>query len=569
MRLRKYIVAGIVAVLAVFLATVSVPGQGAATQSPDDSAPPEGARIVEEGWFPPPQFKQPPESPGTVYVIPIRGDIDGILDRIVRMKATTALRNNAQTVIFDIDTFGGALDLTERIMSLINRELADVYTVAYINSKAGSAGAMMAVVCDRLIMSPDAKMGAARPVMVGPGGFVDIPAGERAKIESFFTAMVRGQAEEAGHNVTLVDAMISVDIEAWLIRNQQTGELRIVNAREWEHRLPGAPPIRQLSDELRQLTMAMQDLRDADRSNEVERSGGAAASGEWEFVRVIIAGDKLLSMTSSEAQYYGFTDAPAASIEALVKRLGGSNHVYLEDTWSQTLAMFLTHAGIQSLLFMAMIFFGYLELQEPGLGLFGGLALLCLALMLGGRYIVGLAEWWEMALIVIGLLLIGLEIFVIPGFGVAGISGLVLVVAGLLFTAVPAAPGELPLPTTEAARHYLREGLLVLLIGMVGAVVLGVLFMRHVKRLPFGSKIVLADVPTFDEPPAPDDSPIHSVQVGDIGLVESTLRPVGKVRINNALCDAAAESAFIESGARVRVLQRDGNRLIVEKVDGD
>ena len=520
------------------------PPEDAANAAQWQNTAPPGARITPEGWFPPRQFAEPPSDPGTIYVIPIHGPImDSAFDRVVRMKVAKAVRNGARIIVFDMNTPGGRLDVTERVMSIITRDLRDVFTVAYVNHKAISAGALISVACDRIYVTPNSSIGDARPVNIGSGS---IDPGDRAKIESYWRALVREPAQAAGYNIPMVEAMISLNIEVWLIRHRQTGQLQMVNATDWAGRLPGVD-----SSALLTPPRATTDSR---------------TPGEWEFVRVLVGDSDMLTMTTSEAQFAGFTDAAVPSRQALAEQLGATDYVFVADDLGQRIARFLTNFMVQFLLFVGLIFFVYMEFQEPGLGLFGGLALFCLVLLVGGRYFVGLAEWWEIALIVIGLILIALEIFVIPGFGVAGISGIVLVVLGLIFSAVPSPPGEWPLPTNETAVYYLRESLLILGLGFIVALVLIVVAARNMKRMPLGSKLVLADVPRFDEPPTPDDSPMHTINIGDLGTVEATLRPVGKVRIGDALCDAVAESAFIEAGAKVRVLQHDGNRLVVEKV---
>lgn len=539
--------------------TNSGPAGSADGVAPDVAAEypdaPAGAIVTPDGWFPPRQFNSPPQNPGTIYFIPIHGEMmSSALDSIIRMKATQAVRNGARVIVFDIDTPGGRLDVTERIISIITRDLQDVFTVAFVNPQAISAGSLVAVACDRIYMTPGGRIGDARPIS-STGEAVD--PGDRAKIESYIRAMVREPADAAGYNVALVEAMISLNIEVWLIRHNTTGQLQMVSAIDWAHRIPNAPPLRRLVEPGWGNPAANRN------SNEDNRQ--VDDDGQWRFVRVIVGGDNILTMTTSEAQALGFTGEAVADRDELARRLGAEEQVFMADDLGQKIAAFLTSMGVQMLLVIGMIFFLYMEFQEPGLGIFGGLALVCLALLLGGRYFVGLADWWEIILILIGLVLIALEIFVIPGFGVAGISGIVLVVLGLLFSAIPTPPGELPLPTSETAIYYLKRSVLTLGVGFIGGLVLTLIAMRHMKHIPLGSKIVLGKVPEFNEPPAPEDSPLRGIQVGDIGTVESTLRPVGKIRVGDTLCDAVTESAFIEAGTRVRVLKRDGNRLVVEK----
>jgi membrane-bound serine protease (ClpP class) len=177
-----------------------------------------------------------------------------------------------------------------------------------------------------------------------------------------------------------------------------------------------------------------------------------------------------------------------------------------------------------------------------------------------------MALWWEIALFGLGLILIMVEVFITPGFGVMGISGILCVLAALLAIAVPNAPGEMPVPKGEWAWQWFTQGVLWLSLGFIASVVSGAVLSRYLPRAPIARRLFLGPAEAVAEPPVAETAPVKHVQVGDLGTVEGMCRPVGKVRFGDDLLDASSEGDVIPPGTRVRVLRREGNRLIVESL---
>jgi len=504
-------------------------------------AAPSGARFVEDGWFAPVRRSRAPELASPVqraYVIPIHGPISDTTYDVVKRKIIRCRASGAQLIIFDMDTPGGSGTAMIDLVDLIQTDLKDIYTLAYVNPEAVSAGAIISLACDEIVMSPTAVLGDAMPIMLGPGGQIaPIPEKERGKIESYMTSKVRTLAERNGYNTAMCEAMVTITIEIWLVRNDQTGELRAVDAREWKTKVSGGP-------------------------GEAE-----ADETQWRYVRTVVGPKKLVTMTAKEAVFYGFATRIVEGMDQL-KRLYEivSEPVVLRDNWSEKLVAFLTSPVVTSVLLMGALFFAYVEMHSPGFGVAGAIAVACFALLIGGRYLVGLANWWEIAVLVIGVALILLEVFVIPGFGVPGIIGIICIVVAFLAMILPNAPTELPIPKTDLDWQMLRRGIFALGVGFVAALVLAAVASRYLPKFPIASKLVLAPAEPMTAPPASPEHPIHRIQVGDVGIVQGPCRPVGKVRFGDDLIDAVSEGEMIPAGTTVRVLRREGNRLVVERL---
>lgn len=507
---------------------------------PDDipeewtQAAPDDARWVKEGWYPP-RGVTLPESFQNAFIILIEGPITSTTARIVEYKATKARSQQADLVIFELDTPGGEGRAMNKIIDTIHG-LEPATVVAWVNPQAYSAGALISIACDEIVMAsdPQAVIGDAMPIMVGPqGGLAPLPKEERAKIESPIRTEVREMAERKGYSVALCDAMVRSAMEIWLIRNENTGELKVVDAEEWEKQQKARP------------------------------------TPQWVFLRTIDGPDELVTLKTDDAIHLGLVQAEIDNTEDLTGRYNIEGPVErIEDQPLDRVAIWLSHPAVTGLLAMGLMFGAYMEFKTPGLGIFGAIAVLCLLALIGSRYLVGLANVVEVALLAVGIILIVLEIFVIPGFGIAGISGMILCAVAILAMVIPNSIGEVPWPHAAMDWDLLHSGLLAILLGFVGALILAAVAGHYLPKARFmsDSKILLPPGPAPEHEPQSEQSPIFKISVGDEGLAVSALRPVGEARFGENLIDAVSDVGFIERGRRVRVIKREGNRLVVEEV---
>jgi len=503
-----------------------------------DSTPPPGARITEKGWFAPIQPKSPPtELPDKIeraFIIPIHGPITSATYDIIQYKTDIARTRGADMIIFEMDTPGGASDAMDQIMDLIRNELKSIYTLAYVHHDAYSAGALISLACDEIVMSPGSVLGDAMPIMISGGELKPLPKDERAKIESPSRRKIRDLAEDKGYNPEICEAMIDASMELWLMQHKKTRQLRIVDTEHWEKLQKDTP------------------------------------QPQWIYIETFDDDNQLVTLNENQMKFVGLARFILKDHTALEKQFRLSTPAErLEDRFMDKIAYTLTSPIISGLLVSVMFLCGYMELRTPGLGIFGAVAVLCLATLIGSRFLVGLANPVEIGIVALGIILIVLEIFLIPGFGVAGISGIVLCLVGLMAMWLPNGNWDVPLPSTTLDWQRMMDGFISVLGGFVFFVVAAAILSVYLPKIPLltKSKLILAPAEAAHDAPRAPNSPMLHITVGQIGTTRSPLRPVGEVRFEDNLLDAVSAGGIIESGKQVRVLRREGNRIVVEEVE--
>jgi membrane-bound serine protease (ClpP class) len=242
-------------------------------------------------------------------------------------------------------------------------------------------------------------------------------------------------------------------------------------------------------------------------------------------------------------------DAALAAAE-----LRGAEVRVARQTWAETLVRFLTHPVISSLLMTVGLLGLLVEIRTPGFAVPGTVGLISLGLFFWGHWIVQLAGWEELLLIGIGVLLLGLEVFVIPGVTVAGITGIVALIAGLGMTLVGAGA------TLSVVITALGQVAISILLAMTGAFA----FVRALPNLPFGNRLVLeADMTAnrgYVSPPESDRR-----WLGKIGTAISPLRPAGIAEFDGARLDVVSDGDFVDPGSTIAVTRVDGNRIVVRR----
>ena len=175
---------------------------------------------------------------------------------------------------------------------------------------------------------------------------------------------------------------------------------------------------------------------------------------------IIVTNEELLTLTASDAVEYGIARAQvkdlAGVLDFLAKRDGVTftgETMVLETTWSEEMVRWVNSPAVMAVLVMLALLGVYIEFNSPGVGLPGLVAVICLAIIIGSKYLHGMANWIEVALFVIGILLLMIEIFVLPGFGIAGFIGIICILAGLFGMLVRNPPDKLPWPQDTPAWH--------------------------------------------------------------------------------------------------------------------
>ena len=526
----------------------------------------------------------------TVAVLTVHGPIDNVTLSSLERRIDKAILDGAEAVVLDIDTPGGALEATLDICHLIRND-APANTVAWINPKAYSAGTIIALACREIVVAPNAAFGDAAPI----SPFGPIPVTERAKLESPILSEVIDSARRNHYDEKLVQAFVSVGVELWLIEHVQTGERIFVDRREYKLVMgedppaeltpvappsgPSAtPPVKPWFD--RSLAAHGPDVaepgeREAlQRQIEFEQDRPSsrrvlteAQLGQWKPLRQVVSNDRLLVLRPSESAYYGLSTTVIADDDQLKAYFGAHSVKRYDQAWSESLVQFLTNPFVRGVLLVIFVVCLLIELAAPGLGVFGATAGVSLLVVIGAPWLTGMAQWWEILLIGLGLALIGVELFIIPGFGLAGVGGAACVLVGLIGTFVSDDLG------TPAGQSDLLKGLAAVFTALFAAGVASWFLFRQLESLPLLGRFVLKT-----ELGAPDGSATagsgllesmgHArppLEADDIGIAETDLRPTGRADFDGRLVDVKSVSTYIERGTRLRVVSV--GRFVIEVED--
>lgn len=471
-------------------------------------------------------------------IIPCKGMIDDALFYSIQRRTRIALDQGADYLIYDISTYGGLVQAADDISKYLILEVADrAHTVAYVATEAISAGAMVSVACEDIVMRENTTIGDAAPITMGG----QLEGVEREKAESFIRAIFQRAAEANGYPELLLKAMVSMQIEVYRVRNLETDEYEFFEGDE----LPEDP-------------------------NAYDVEGAEKIDGD----------DELLTLTAPRALEYGIARAVVDDLDGAMAFLEdrydvafAGEPIVLEPNWSEQMVSWLTSPALVSILFMLGLLGIYVEFSSPGFGLPGIVGVACFAIIFGSRFLVGLANWVEIAVLVLGVVLLLVEFFVLPGFGIAGFLGIGCIFAGLFGMLIRNPPDEIPWPDTPGDWESMTSGVLALSIGFAGFLVLAWLISRYLPKTRLASGLILTPSPagaggggthvSMTLPPEPSAADIH---VGDVGTVVSSLRPAGKARFGEALTDVVAEGEFLDVGTEVEIMSVHGSRVVVRRV---
>jgi len=273
----------------------------------------------------------------------------------------------------------------------------------------------------------------------------------------------------------------------------------------------------------------------------------------------VIDKGKLLTLTTDEALQHQVADVRAESIDAVLEflELAGTDVRLTSQTWAETLVRFLTHPVVSSLLLTIGMLGLIVELRTPGVGVPGVLGVMSLALFFWGHWLVQLAGWEELLLVGAGFVLLVLEIFITPGFGLLGTLGLMALLGGLGLSLVGVGA------TWEVVLIASGRVVLSLLLALTAALAI----LRVLPRLPFGRRLVLETEMAADAGYA--SAPEHDRHwLGKRGTAASPLRPAGLADLDDERVDVVSDGEFIDAGAPLEVIRVDGNRIVVRRSRG-
>lgn len=433
-----------------------------------------------------------------VYMLRLDDEIGSSTWRYTRQALDEARKRNSDMLLVHLNTYGGSVVHADSIRTALLNFPGPV--VAFVDNNAASAGALIALACDSVYMRGGASMGAVTVVNGADG--VAMPD----KYQSYMRAMMRATAESHGK---LTDSL----------GNQK-----------WRR------------DPL--IAEAMVDSR-------VEVPG-------------LIDSTRVLTFTADEAVKWGYAEAKAESVDDVMAQLNHSPKSYsIEEyrpDWLDHLIGFFTNPAVQAVLIMIIVGGIYMELHSPGVGFPSAAAIIAAVLYFLPLYITGIASSWIILLFVLGVMLIVLEVFVVPGFGITGIAGITCICAAVILGLIEHYTFSLSHLNADAV----WSSMVIFLAGIFLAVgAIWYLTSSHGPKWVRRHTELMLTQQVKDGYIGVDMAPVN--YIGLEGAAVTDMRPAGKVEINGEVLDAVATRGFIHAGSRVRVMKYENAQIYVSE----
>ncbi len=450
-----------------------------------------------------------------VVVAPIQGEIDlGIAPFLDRVLAD-AEADGAAAVLLEIDTPGGRLDaVLEMRQSLL---ASPVRTIAFIDTTALSAGALIALASEEIHVVPGGIMGAATPVDAATGATAD------AKVVSAVRSIFRATAQERDRDPLVAEAMVDPAVE----------------------------------------------------------------------VDGLVDEEQLLTLDDRQMLEVGYADSVVGSRDELLADLGLGDRRIVEvaPSLAERLVRLLTSSLLAPLLLSVGVWLLVGDLLSGGVGIGAAIGVVLLGAFFYGHLLAGLSGWEDILLIAVGVVLLLLEVFVVPGVGVAGVLGVLSLLGGGVLAMVNRDLDLVPVSQLLAVAG--RVTLTFLLVSVVIITLIVLLarrsghegFRSGAQRMQGGSRAVTggwlrwfgsAEVLAPDTEPAPDAPPHgrpealpRGALVGRRGVALSDLRPAGVARIDGHRVDVISDGDWLAAGDPLTVISDEGYRRVVQRAVSD
>lgn len=418
-----------------------------------------------------------------VYSFNLNEEIGPSAWRTTRKALENARLEKSGLILVHMNTYGGMVDYADSIRTALLR--SKIKTVVFIDHNAASAGALIALACDRIYMRPGGSIGAAS--VVNPQGQI-MPE----KYQSYMRGLMRTTAEAKNRDPRIAEAFVDPDI-------------------------------------------AIEGLNEK---------------------------GKVLTLTTSEALRVGFCDGTAESVADVLKGEGLTRYTLTEQqlTVTDRIINFLISPAVSGLLILLIIGGIYFEMQSPGIGFALLVSVVAGLLFFAPLYLEGLAANWEIGIFILGVLLLALEIFVIPGFGVAGILGIILMIGALTLSLVMNDIFDF----TVTGSERLTASFLLVIGSMVAAIIVSVIFGRAVLKTTLFQRLVLQDEQRSQL--GYSVSQPHADLQARQGTAKTDLRPSGKIEVDGKWYDAVSLDGYIEKGTEVYIEKQENYNLFVRRV---
>ncbi|MDR4506158.1 MAG: hypothetical protein MRK01_15405 [Candidatus Scalindua sp.] len=456
-----------------------------------------------------------------VFIIPLSEMIDGGLRSSLERRVALAKESSTDLIILEIDSFGGSLKPAFEISEYISN-IDFARTVAFIPTKAISAGALIAISCNEIYMAPQSELGDCEPIIPSSeGGYKTV--GE--KIQTVLRTKFRKFAEKNGYPVLLAEAMVTKEIEIYFVKTEDRPEGYYISGRT----------LKELTEEeLKKITSK----------------------------KLIIEEGKLLTMHANEAYEYGFAKQIVEDRENLLSllRIDEGTITVLKTNWSEEMVRFLERIApiLLGIGFVAL----WIEFKAPGFGLPGIIGVLCLATVFLSKYLVGLAEAPEIIVFFVGIAFLAAEILIIPGFGIAGIAGIILILIGVTLSFQ-----DFTLPKTPYDTELFTKNIFTVLCSLLGSGIAIFMLVKYMPGIPIFSHLILtAEAATKDGFAIAPQPKSECGLTGKRGITLTTLHPTGKIELEDQTFDVVTCGEFVEKGYTVEIVAVKGNRIVVKSI---
>lgn len=474
--------------------------------------------------------KPRPKTVSNPAVIEFNGPIDRKLTAYFKNRFELAKRARNDLLIIQIDSPGG-LKIESLQMARMLRDCDWAYTIALISNEAISGGALVSLGCDEILIDPNGKFGDAGEIGFDPEQWAWRLI--EPKIESYLSRDARDLAESKGRSPDLAEAMVDKDVLVYTRPNpdMENGERQFKLVR-------------------------------VDSAEELDPS--------WELIAET-GPERFLTLSGQRAVELGMAQGSQSSLDEVAASFDFEPAIFriYRPKTTDSIVYYLNLPWVTVVLVLVGLIAIYFELSAPGLGAGGLIAGLCVVLFFWSRFLGGTSGWLEVLLFAAGLVFIFTEVFVIPGFGVAGLSGI-----ALLFASMILASQSFVLPNTADEWNQTLTSVLIVLCSGAGFMVAAVFISKRMGSIPVLNRMVLApqaepikdsQAKSEDGKPTPKTHP--PVSVGDWGYADSLLRPAGRAKFAGRSYDVISDGAYVDPGTQVRVIRISGNIITVAVVE--
>jgi membrane-bound serine protease (ClpP class) len=456
--------------------------------------------------------------------IRIEGPINASKESYLLRKIAEARQERVNLIFFEIDSEGGIDGPANKVADRIAR-LKDIKTVAYVEERALGVSSLIALACDEIVMRKGARMGDITKILPERGG-------EASELDSRMAGVLADRAQEIakqkGHPEAVARAMVDREAVVQLARDKRTGAVSFVLESQTQ-----ADPAR------------------------------------YEVLETVHSSGDVLTLNDETARKFGMSDRAVKDFNELQVAYGLRGRTIRRDgpTWVDSLVHTLNTPFMKGLLLFIGFFMLVLELKLPGIGLPAIVSALAFLLYFWSSYLGGTADQLEILLFLVGIICLALELFVFPGFGVFGMSGVILILVSVVM-----ASHTFVWPTQDYEFRQMGNTLMQVTVVIVAVIAGAIVFGRYFPSLPFFHRMILRPEPAdaaFDDPtrkPAVGDEPSYFFLLGETGRTTTVLKPTGKARFGELLIDVSAERSYIEADRLVEVIEVQGSRVIVRQV---